>query len=109
MELEYWVLAFYPPQSEPVVAGVLVFAPNRSSVYLRVRDQWSAIVTPEDAEVLDGYAQMLVEYALDLGAEGFAQLLEESLSGSVRILHQDRLTSADVPSALDTLYKQYVE
>jgi hypothetical protein len=109
MELEFWILSFYPPGAGPVRAGVILFGPHRREVFVRIRSQWCRAVSAEDADILTGYQQMLVDFASDFGAAELARMLEDTLSNCVRIEYQGTIEHENARMALAQLYSEYVE
>jgi SOS-response transcriptional repressor LexA len=104
----WWLVEAALPGRGPEPIGVLLHEPATDSLHLKLRRDWEAIATEEDAEVLRALADDLDRKAREMGAAALLALLEDTLSNALRISERREVLAGDPRGALARLYRQYV-
>lgn len=88
--------------------GILLLDPASDTLYVRLRRDWEAIASEEDAEVMAELEESLSNWAHDLGAHAVFEKLESELSVSVRITDREAVTVRNFDKSLSELYRHHV-
>lgn len=88
--------------------GVLLHDPASDTLYVRLRRDWEAIASEEDAEVMAELEESLANWAQELGAKAVFEKLENELSDSVRVSDREAVTVRNFDKSLAELYRQHV-
>ena len=94
-----------PPQS----IGVLLTDPATGRGWVRFRGSFDDIADPEDAEVLEGMEQLFRDAMAENGAEAWMQVLEDRLSGVLRVSGRETVAVDAFTRVLDQIYSRSVE
>lgn len=88
--------------------GVLLQDPASDTLHVRLRRDWKAIASEEDAEVMAELEDSLGSWARELGGQALLQKLTDELSASVRITDREAVTVRDFDKSLAELYRRHV-
>jgi hypothetical protein len=99
MEYTAVILAAHLPGREAINLGVLVLDKGADRIHLRFRTDLYGIAEPLDEEVIRGVPEMIESMALEMGALGVLQYLEDRASNAIRLsgratIHADNATEA---------------
>jgi hypothetical protein len=108
MDAEYSILSFEQPGGPTVPLGVLLFDLGARQLRVQCRHDWAWLVNPDDAEVLSGISDWLVELGRESG-EALLKYLQDTLSNSIQISTPQSLEATNLDDALEELYRDYVE
>ena len=89
-------------------AGVFLYDPAGDQLFFRLRRDWDAIATPDDAEVLKELDSDFRLKIRDLGARGFLEQLEDKLSHVLRLTDREAMQVANFESRLNRLFRDHV-
>ncbi|MCL6505892.1 MAG: S24 family peptidase [Bryobacteraceae bacterium] len=108
---EYVLLQVALPGRPEVNAGVMLIDPSADALYIKLRQDWNRIATPEDAQVLALLEADLQQKAKEMGARALLAWLEDTLSNTVRITAREPVVvpGGAFPRTLQTLYRRHVE
>jgi hypothetical protein len=84
MEFIAVVVSAHLPGRDPVHLGVLVLDEASDRLYMRFRTDLSGIADPVDLKVIQGLPEMIESMAVEMGAMGVLQYLEEA-ANAVRL------------------------
>lgn len=104
---EFSILHFAEPGGPLVPIGVLLFDTARDELLVQCRNDWDRF-SEEDAGVLRPWTESLIQLGREFGAGALLNLLEESLSNSIRISDRRPIESTNLDATLETLYSTYV-
>jgi hypothetical protein len=104
VEYTYVIVSAHLPARPAVNLGILLLDESSNRLHLRFRANLDSLADPEDATVLSGLSEMLVEIAAEDGAAAVLKYLEDLCSNSLRI--SERL-NFEAPGAEDALAQVY--
>src|SRR5581483_11643962 len=105
---EYSLLLSDLPGHGVQTIGVLLLNPATDTLYVRLRRDWTAIASEEDAEVLEGLENDLSSKARAGGGAVLLEHLETVASQSIRITDRETITVRDFEKKLSELYREHV-
>lgn len=105
---EYSLLLSDLPGRGVQTIGVLLLDPASDTLYLRLRRDWEAVASDEDAEVLSLLEDDLSMQSLDRGGSAVLEFLETVASQSVRITDREAVTVRNFDRTLSELYREHV-
>jgi phage repressor protein C with HTH and peptisase S24 domain len=105
---EFSLLKCELPGRAQETIGVLLLDPATDSLYVRLRRDWEALASAEDAEVLQELEEDLLLNAREAGGTAVLQRLEEISSMSVRITNREAVTVRSFDRTLSDLYGEHV-
>jgi phage repressor protein C with HTH and peptisase S24 domain len=107
---QFSILSLALPGSPVTPAGVFLYDPTDQHLDFKLRDDWEALgVSDDDQEylaALDDDFQLRIQ---EMGAEAFLALLEDSLSGLLRISDREPVAVTHPPRTLQKLFDQFVD
>jgi len=105
---EYSLLTCDLPGHGPETIGVLLLDPASDTLYVRLRRDWEAVASDEDAEVLSELEDDLVIESRKEGAAALLSHLEDMMSCSVRVSDREAVTVRNFEHTLADLYREHV-
>jgi SOS-response transcriptional repressor LexA len=105
---QYSLLVSELPGRGMQTLGVLLLDAENDELHVRLRRDWSALASEEDAEVL---AELEEDLNLQAREEGGAVVLERLMdwaSGVIRVTEREAVTVRNFDRTLDDLYRQHV-
>ena len=105
---DFMLMRFELPGGQSWPIAVLLFDPPADKLYVRYRKNLSAIPDPEDARVLELFLSQLATEAASGSGSGILQVLEATLSNSVRITGRTGLPIDRIDATLDELYSRHI-
>lgn len=97
-----------PGQPERNV-GLFLLDRGTGNLFVRVRDDWDRIVSPDEAELLSqlsGDFQRRIQELENGGGERFLASLEDQLSNILRLSNRETLRISNIRAELDRLFHQ---
>jgi hypothetical protein len=97
-----------PGQPERNV-GLFLLDRETGNLFVRVRDDWDRIVSPDEAELLSqlsGDFQCRIQELENGGGERFLASLEEQLSNILRLSDRESLQTGNIRADLDRLFAE---
>ncbi len=88
--------------------GVLLLDPANDTLYVRLRRDWDAVASEEDAEVLSEVEDDLLSQSQERGGTAVFEYLENVASQSLRVTDRDAVTVRDFERKLSELYREHV-
>ncbi|MBV8550771.1 MAG: S24 family peptidase [Acidobacteriaceae bacterium] len=88
--------------------GILLLDPATNSLYVRLRRDWEAIASAEDAEVLSELEDDLRLKARERDGTAVLEELESTASLSIRLSEREAVTVRDFERTLGDLYREHV-
>jgi phage repressor protein C with HTH and peptisase S24 domain len=105
---EYALLEAELPGRAAETIGVLLLDPKSDALHVRLRRDWEALASEEDAEVLAELEDDLVQKAREGGGTALLEELESALSQSIRISEREAIDVRDFEKKLRELYREHV-
>jgi len=106
--LEYCILQYAGPRRAVVNIGVLLLDPDSDRLHVKLRVDWAAVASPDDAHVLAILGDDLRSKAKYTGASALLAALEDSLSSTLRITGRQPVAASDFEEALAELYREHI-
>ena len=103
---EFSLLTAELPGASAQPIGVVLLDPKTDTLYVRLRRDWGAIASDEDAEVLAELEDDLLLQARERGGTAVLQHLENVASNSIRITDREAVTVRDFERRLGELYRE---
>jgi len=88
--------------------GVLLLDPQTDTLHIRLRRDWEAIASEDDAEVLAEMEEDLQAQSHDVGGTAVLEQLENIASLSLRISEREAVSVRDFDRKLSDLYREHV-
>jgi SOS-response transcriptional repressor LexA len=88
--------------------GVLLLDSESNTLYIRLRRDWDALASEEDAEVLAALEDDLTAQAQDEGGLAVLERLTDWASGSIRVTDRETVMVRSFQHTLGELYRQHV-
>ena len=88
--------------------GVLLLDAESDELHIRLRRDWDALASQEDAEVLSELADDLVMQSQQEGGRSVLDRLEDWGSGAIRVTDREAVTVRNFDRTLSELYRQHV-
>ena len=88
--------------------GVMLLDPQTDTLYVRLRRDWDAIASDEEAEVLAELEDDLLGKARERGGTAVLEHLEDVASNAIRISDREQVTVRDFEKKLGELYREHV-
>ncbi len=88
--------------------GVLLLDPQTDTLHIRLRRDWEAIASDDDAEVLAEIEEDLQAQGHELGGTAVLEQLENIASLSLRISEREAVSVRDFDRKLSDLYREHV-
>jgi len=88
--------------------GVLLLDAEQNELHIRLRRDWSALASEEDAEVLAELEDDLVLQAREEGGSVVLDRLTDWASGAIRVTDREAVTVRNFDRMLGELYRQHV-
>lgn len=107
-EGQYSLLLCESPGHSLITIGVLLLDPGTDTLYMRLRRDWYAVASEEDAEVLAELEDDLQVQSRDKGGTAVLEQLETTASQSVRISDREAVAVRDFDRKLGELYREHV-
>lgn len=104
----YSLLVSELPGHGPQTLGVLLLDPESDQLHVRLRRDWSAFASEEDAEVLEALEDDLAEQAREEGGNAVLERLTDWGSGAIRVTDREAITVRNFERTLGDLYRQHV-
>lgn len=105
---EYSLLLSDLPGHGVETIGILLLDTVADTLHLRLRRDWEAFASPEDAEVLASLEDDLAERAREGGGKALLEQLENEASQAIRVTDREALSVRDFHKTLDELYRAHV-
>ena len=107
MEYTAVLVAAHLPGREPINLGVLVLDEGTDRLHLRFRTDFDGI-EPLDEEVIHGVPEMIESMALEMGALGVLQYLEDRASNAIRLGDRATIRADNATEAVDRAFAAHV-
>jgi len=104
-----YLRVFLPDRPERTV-GVFLLDTATQNLYFRLRDDWSEIADPGDADILAEMGNDFRRRAEELdegGGARFLATLEDQLSNVVRLSEREVVDAGDLRATLDGLFETH--
>ena len=88
--------------------GVLLLDAESNELHIRLRRDWDALASQEDAEVLAELEDDLAMQSREQGGQAVLDRLEDWGSGSIRVTDREAVTVRNFERTLSDLYRQHV-
>jgi phage repressor protein C with HTH and peptisase S24 domain len=88
--------------------GVLLLDAETNTLHIRLRRDWDALASEEDAEVLAALEDDLAAQAREEGGEAVLERLTDWASGSIRVTDRESVMVRNFQRTLGELYRQHV-
>jgi hypothetical protein len=88
--------------------GVLLFDPGSDRLHVKFRTDWADVAAAHDAEVLAALEEDLRSKAGHTGGSALLAILEDSLSGALRITDRQPVEVSDFEKALAELFRTHI-
>jgi SOS-response transcriptional repressor LexA len=106
---ELLILELAYPGIPAMNAGVILHDPAAGEIYLRLRRDWAELLpSDEDVDVFEALAEDLEQKASRLGAAGFLEWLESTLSNVLRVSPRRPVAFETPDRALNRYYREFV-
>jgi phage repressor protein C with HTH and peptisase S24 domain len=105
----YVLLEVVLPQRPTRNIGVILIDPAADRAWIRMRQSYRELAAPEDAEVLDALAGDMRNRAAELGAMAFLELLEDTLSNTLRVTERQSVDVDAFSRVADRLFDEHIE
>jgi hypothetical protein len=105
----YYLVVYYAPvEQSQVPIGILLFDPQRDSLILRFRRDWS-FAEEDDREILVGLSASIAKMARELGPAALINFFEDTLSNTISISERRYLgRNSDLPNTLNTIFEREI-
>ena len=107
MEYTAILVAAHLPGREPINLGVLLLDEGTDRLHLRFRTDFDGI-EPLDEEVIHGVPEMIESMALEMGALGVLQYLEDRASNAIRLGDRATIHADNAIEAVDRAFAAHV-
>jgi hypothetical protein len=107
MEFTAVVVSAFLTGRNPVNLGVLVLDEGADRLHLRFRTDLDGIADPPDLEVIQGLPAMIESMAVEMGAVGVLQRLEEA-ANAIRLGDRFTIQGTDGTDAIDRAFMAHV-
>ena len=107
MEYTAVLVAAHLPGREPINLGVLVLDEATDRLHLRFRTDFDGI-DPLDEEVIHGVPEMIQSMALEMGALGVLQYLEDRASNAIRLGDRATIRADNATEAVERAFAVHV-
>lgn len=101
------VVAHLPSQS-PINLGVLVLDEATDRIHIRFRTDLDGMADPLDLEVIQGLPEMIESMAVEMGALGVLQYLEDRASNAIRLGDRVTIHADNATDAVDHAFAKHV-
>ena len=108
MEFTAVVVSAYLPSREPMNLGVLVLDEGTDRLHFRFRTDFAGIADPADLEVLQGMPELIESMAVEMGAMGVLQFLEDRASNTIRLGDRVTIHANDASEAVERAFAKHV-
>ena len=105
---KYSLLTADVPGHGAQTIGVLLLDASTDSLHVRLRRDWDAIASDEDAEVLAELEDDLLLKSRELGGAALLDYLESDASMALRVSDREAVTVRDFDKSLNELYREHV-
>jgi SOS-response transcriptional repressor LexA len=105
---QYSLLVSELPARGVQTLGVLLLDPENNALHIRLRRDWNALASDEDAEVLAALEEDLEMQAREQGGEAVLDRLTDWGSGAIRVTDREAVTVRNFERTLGDLYRQHV-
>jgi phage repressor protein C with HTH and peptisase S24 domain len=105
---EYSLLISELPGRGMQTLGVLLLDAENNELHVRLRRDWGALASEEDAEVLSALEDDLTSQAREEGGSAVLDRLTDWSSGAVRVTDREAVTVRNFERMLGDLYRQHV-
>jgi SOS-response transcriptional repressor LexA len=105
---QYSLLVSELPARGVQTLGVLLLDAENDELHIRLRRDWDALASVEDAEVLSALADDLAQQSRQEGGRAVLDRLEDWGSGAIRVSDREAVTVRNFERTLNDLYRQHV-
>jgi phage repressor protein C with HTH and peptisase S24 domain len=105
---QYSLLVSELPGRGMQTIGVLLLDSENDELHVRLRRDWSALASDEDAEVLAALEEDLTVQAREEGGAAVLDRLLDWASGAIRVTDREAVTVRNFERTLGDLYRQHV-
>jgi phage repressor protein C with HTH and peptisase S24 domain len=105
---QYSLLVSELPGRGVQTLGVLLLDSENDELHVRLRRDWDALASREDAEVLSELEDDLALQSREEGGRAVLDRLEDWGSGSIRVTDREAVTVRNFERTLSDLYRQHV-
>lgn len=106
---EYLLVELALPGQPRQNIGVLLRDAETGQVQAKIRNHWSEIEDPEEAEWLEALDQDFDAKIREMGGDEFLRHIEDSLSNTLRLSERTAVAVDDFERTLARLYEEHVE
>lgn len=107
-QAHYSLLLCDLPERGLQTVGVLLLDSASDGLYVRLRRDWDAVASEEDAEVLSELEDDLLMQARERGGAAVLDFLENTASQSIRVTDREAITVRNFEKSLNELYREHV-
>jgi phage repressor protein C with HTH and peptisase S24 domain len=104
----YSLLVSELPGHSMQTLGVLLLDPESNELHIRLRRDWNALASEEDAEVLSELQDDLARQAREEGGGSVLDRLTDWASGAIRVTDREAVTVRNFERTLNDLYRRHV-
>ena len=90
-------------------AGVLVYDQQGERLGVKLRRDWHALASEDDAEILSGLEAHLKQLSLEMGASSALEWLESTLSNILTLGERREVQSSTIDFTLHQLYREHIQ
>ena len=108
MEFAAIVVSAHLPRQGPINIGVLVLDEAGDRLYIRFRTDFEGTADPLDLEVIQAMPEMIESLALEMGALGVLQYLEDTASNAIRMGERITIAADTGSDAVDLAFEEYI-
>jgi SOS-response transcriptional repressor LexA len=105
---QYSLLVSELPGRGVQTLGVLLLDTGNDELHIRLRRDWDAFASQEDAEVLSALEDDLAQQSREQGGKAVLDRLEDWGSGSIRVTDREAVAVRNFERTLADLYRQHV-
>jgi phage repressor protein C with HTH and peptisase S24 domain len=105
---QYSLLVSDLPGNGVQTLGVLLLDSENDELHIRLRRDWDALASQEDAEVLSALEDDLALQSREEGGRAVLDRLEDWGSGAIRVTDREAVTVRNFERTLSDLYRQHV-
>ena len=105
---EFSLLVCHLPGGSAQTIGVVLLDPKTDTLYVRLRRDWEAIASDEDAEVLEELEDDLLFQSREQGGTAVLEHMEKVASNAIRITDREQVSVRDFERKLSELYREHV-
>jgi len=108
MDFPAVVVSAHLPEHDPFNLGVLVLDEANGRLHFRFRADLDGIADPLDRQVIQGLPEMIESMAVDMGALGLLECLEDRCSNAIQLGDRVKVEAGTATDAVAVAFATYV-